>query len=158
MQKSLHIDPNKCTGCLQCEMACSWENHRSFTIAKSRIKVFSFHEAARFVPYPCTQCDEAWCMMACPTEAIKLDPVTGAKIVLDPTCVGCKVCTIACPFGTINYVASRGKVQKCDLCGGAPACAKACPKGAITFVDADWTGLEKMRQWADKTDTNPATV
>ena len=23
MQKSLHIDPNKCTGCLQCEMACS---------------------------------------------------------------------------------------------------------------------------------------
>ncbi len=98
MQKSLHIDPNKCTGCLQCEMACSWENHRSFTIAKSRIKVFSFHEAARFVPYTCTQCDEAWCMMACPTEAIKLDPVTGAKIVLDPTCVGCKVCTIACPL------------------------------------------------------------
>ena len=96
--------------------------------------------------------------MACPTEAIKLDPVTGAKIVLDPTCVGCKVCTIACPFGTINYVASSGKVQKCDLCGGAPACAKACPTGAITFVDADWTGLEKMRQWADKTDTNPATV
>ncbi|MGB7502128.1 MAG: 4Fe-4S binding protein, partial [Azonexus sp.] len=23
MQKSLHIDPAKCTGCLQCEMACS---------------------------------------------------------------------------------------------------------------------------------------
>ncbi|WP_310449039.1 4Fe-4S binding protein, partial [Sulfuritalea sp.] len=27
MQKSLHIDPNKCTGCLQCEMACSYDNY-----------------------------------------------------------------------------------------------------------------------------------
>ena len=26
MQKSLHIDPAKCTGCLQCEMACSYEH------------------------------------------------------------------------------------------------------------------------------------
>ena len=25
MQKSLFIDPVKCTGCLQCEMACSYE-------------------------------------------------------------------------------------------------------------------------------------
>jgi carbon-monoxide dehydrogenase iron sulfur subunit len=158
MQKSLHLDPNKCTGCLQCEMACAWENHRSFTIAKSRIKVFTFHKEGRLVPYTCTQCDEAWCMTACPVDAIRLDPVTGAKIVLEPTCVGCKVCTIACPFGTINYVASSGKVQKCDLCGGEPACAKACPTGAITYVDADWTGLGKMRQWAGKTDTNPATV
>ena len=27
MQKSLHINPDKCTGCLQCEMACSFENY-----------------------------------------------------------------------------------------------------------------------------------
>ena len=67
---------------------------------------------------------------------------TGAKVVLDDVCVGCKVCTIACPFGTINYVQDTGKVQKCDLCGGDPACAAACPTGAITYVDADWTGLE----------------
>jgi Fe-S-cluster-containing hydrogenase component 2 len=59
--------------------------------------------------------------------------------------VGCKVCTIACPFGTINYVQETGKVQKCDLCGGDPACAKACPTGAITYIDANWTGLDKMR-------------
>jgi len=158
MQRALHLDPNTCTGCLQCEMACAWEKYRSFTVAKSRIKVFSFHHEGRFVPYTCTQCDEAWCMLACPVDAIRLDPATAAKIVLEPACVGCKVCTIACPFGTINYVAQTGKVQKCDLCGGAPACAKACPTGAITYIDADWTGLGKMRQWAGKTDTNVATV
>ena len=158
MQKSLHLDPNKCTGCLQCEMACAWENHRSFTISRSRIKVFTFHREGRFVPYTCTQCDEAWCLHVCPVDAIRLDPATGAKIVLDAACVGCKVCTIACPFGTINYVAQTGKVQKCDLCEGLPACAKACPTGAITYVDADWTGLDKMRQWAGKTDTNAVTA
>ena len=28
--------------------------------------------------------------------------------------------------------------------------------GAITYVDADWTGLDKMRQWAHKLDNQPA--
>ncbi len=153
MQKSLHIDPNKCTGCLQCEMACSYENYGLFNLAKSRIKIFSFEQAGRKVPYTCTQCADAWCLHACPVDAIKVDSATGAKVVLEATCVGCKVCTIACPFGTINYVHDTGKVQKCDLCGGDPACATACPTGAITYVDADWTGLDKMRAWAGKTDT-----
>jgi carbon-monoxide dehydrogenase iron sulfur subunit len=53
-------------------------------------------------------------------------------------------------------VQDTGKVQKCDLCAGNPACAEACPTGAITYVDADWTGLGKMRQWAQKLDTQPA--
>ncbi len=114
-----------------------------FNPAQSRIKVFDFHESGRKVPYTCTQCDEAWCLHACPVEAItRRRHLTGAKIVVETTCVGCKVCTIACPFGTINYVQETGKVQKCDLCGGDPACANACPTGAITYVDADWTGLD----------------
>ncbi len=158
MQRSLLIDPGKCTGCLQCEMACAWEHHRAFTTSRSRIKVFLFHHEGRFVPYTCTQCDEAWCLASCPTEAIRRDARTGAKVVRDADCVGCKVCTIACPFGTINYLAATGKVQKCDLCDGRPACAGACPTGAITYVDADWTGLERMRAWAGKTDNAPATA
>jgi Fe-S-cluster-containing hydrogenase component 2 len=153
MQKSLHIDANKCTGCLQCEMACSYENYGVFNTAKSRIKVFNFEHEGRKVPYTCTQCAEAWCLNACPVDAIAIDAATGAKVVNSATCVGCKVCTIACPFGTINYVADIGKVQKCDLCDGNPACAEACPTAAITFVDADWTGLDKMRAWAGKTDS-----
>ncbi len=155
MLKSLHISPDKCTGCLQCEMACSYEHEGVFNIAKSRIKVFDFHHEGRKVPYTCTQCAEAWCMQACPVDAIRLDLHTGAKVVFESTCVGCKVCTISCPFGTINYNHDSGKVAKCDLCGGDPACAKACPTGTITYVDADWTGLEKMRAWAAKTDTQP---
>ncbi len=150
--KSLLITPEKCTGCLQCEMACSMENEGIFNTAKSRIKVFDFEHDGRKVPYTCTQCAEAWCLHACPVEAIKMDAATGAKIVLEDVCVGCKVCTIACPFGTVNYNHDSGKVVKCDLCGGDPWCAQACPTGAITYVDSDWTGLDRMRAWAAKTD------
>lgn len=152
MMRSLHIDPEKCTGCLQCEMACSFENEGVFNTAKSRIKVFFFEHVGRKVPYTCTQCEEAWCMHACPVEAIKIDANTGAKYVLDDVCVGCKVCTIACPFGTVNYNHDTGKVQKCDLCFGNPACVEACPTAAITYIDADWTGYERMQAWAAKGD------
>ena len=80
MQKGLHIDPEKCTGCLQCEMACSFENYGVFAPAKSRLKVFDFHDTGKKVPYTCTQCDEAWCLHACPVEAITLDQLTGAQV------------------------------------------------------------------------------
>jgi carbon-monoxide dehydrogenase iron sulfur subunit len=138
MEKSLHIDADKCTGCLQCEMACSFENEGVFNPAKSRIKVFTFHREGSFVPYTCTQCVEAWCMQACPVDAIVVNLATGAKDVLEDRCVGCKVCTIACPFGTVNY---------------NKACAEACPTEAITFIDADSTGYNRMRKWAEQTGT-----
>jgi Fe-S-cluster-containing hydrogenase component 2 len=143
MQKSLLIDPVKCTSCLQCEMACSFEHEGSFNPAKSRIKIFEFEHGARAIPYTCTQCAEAWCQQACPVEALSRNAETGAVEVNDSVCVGCKVCTIACPFGTINYNTDTGKVIKCDLCGGDPQ--SACPTAAITYVDADWTGYQRMQ-------------
>lgn len=148
MLKSLQIEPEKCTGCLQCEMACSYEATKLFNPSKSRIKVFSFHNEGRYVPYTCTQCEEAWCMHACPVEAITVNADTGAKEVLDDICVGCKVCTVACPFGTINYDHETKVVAKCDLCGGDPQCVSACPTAAITYVDAEHTGLDRMRAHA----------
>jgi anaerobic carbon-monoxide dehydrogenase iron sulfur subunit len=47
MLKALKIEPELCTGCLQCELACSYENEGAFNPAKSRIKVFTFHEQGR---------------------------------------------------------------------------------------------------------------
>ena len=152
MFRALSIDPGRCTGCLQCELACSYEHTGVFNPSRSVIRVFNFHDEGRFVPYTCTQCSEAWCMRACPVDAITADAATGARVVSEESCVGCKVCTIACPFGTVNYVQATGKVAKCDLCGGDPACVRACPTEAITWVDADLAVYDKMRQWAAKTD------
>jgi Fe-S-cluster-containing hydrogenase component 2 len=89
-------------------------------------------------------------MHACPVEAIVYNEQTGSKDVIGDVCVGCKVCTLACPFGTVNYDTVRKIVYKCDLCGGDPACAKACPTQAITYVDAEHTGLARMRAHAAK--------
>ncbi len=153
MQRALVIDIDKCTGCKQCELACSYEKEGMFAPAKSRIRVFDFHQEGRYVPYTCTQCDEAWCQQVCPVNAISTDPATGVKSVDEKACVGCKVCTIACPFGTINYNAATGKVIKCDLCGGDPACVRACPTATLIFADVEQAGYDKMRAWAAKTAT-----
>ena len=133
MIKSLILDADKCTSCLQCEMACSLEHEGLFNPARSRIKVFEFEHGKRSIPYTCTQCEEAWCMKACPTNAISVNHGLGTKVVDDAKCVGCKVCTIACPYGTINFNSDTGKVVKCDLCDGDPQCAEACPTGAIVY-------------------------
>jgi Fe-S-cluster-containing hydrogenase component 2 len=66
-----------------------------------------------------------------------------AKVVSDEMCVGCGLCVIACPYGTVWYNPDTHKAVKCDLCAGDPACAKACPTAAIEYVEmpvADWLG------------------
>ena len=108
-QKSLHINPYKCTGCLQSETACSYESYGIFNPSKSRIRVFAFHRTGKKAPCICTQCDEAWWLHVCPIETIRIDATSGAKLVKDDLRVGSKACTIASLFGTVNYVQSTGK-------------------------------------------------
>lgn len=140
--KMLRIVPERCTGCMRCEIACSYVQTGMFQPAKSVIRISSFEAHTSYAPYTCTQCDEAWCMVACPVQAITVSPV-GAKAVLDDTCVGCKLCTIACPYGTMFYNPETEKATKCNLCEGNPACADACPTEAIEYVEtepSDWLG------------------
>ncbi|MEE8396103.1 MAG: 4Fe-4S dicluster domain-containing protein [bacterium] len=150
MAKVLNFIIEKCTGCHQCELACSGVNAGVFTPDLSRIRIFLFPDQSKNVPYTCNQCEEAWCLHACPVQAITENPNTGAKELSDTVCVGCKVCTIACPYGTVTYQPSTGKVVKCDLCGGDPACVESCPTGAIQFaeggaVQGGSTGAEEAR-------------
>lgn len=133
--RTLRIEPEKCTGCLRCEIACSYQQTGEFRPSSSVIRVSSFESHTSYAPYTCFQCTEAWCVRACPIGAIDVSAV-GARVVASDRCVGCKLCTVACPYGTIFYDAETHKAVKCDLCGGDPACAEACPTGAITWVEA----------------------
>ncbi len=135
--KQLHLIAEKCTGCMQCELTCSFVQTGEFRPSRSLIRVHILDEQATYAPYTCTQCDEAWCLTSCPTNAIDIHGETGAKVVIDAACVGCAVCTISCPFGTIFQNPETKKAFKCDLCGGDPACAKACPTGAIVYSETE---------------------
>jgi Fe-S-cluster-containing hydrogenase component 2 len=120
------------------------------------IRVHVFDEQASYAPYTCFQCNEAWCMTACPVNAIALDPATGAKVVMENVCVGCAVCTIACPYGTMFYNPDTHKAIKCDLCGGEPACVNACPTDAIEYTELeqpDW-----LAAWAQRVNSRFLTM
>ncbi len=60
--KQLRIIPDKCTGCMQCELACSFVQTGTFQPSRSLIRVYLFDEQAIYSPYTCFQCEEAWCM------------------------------------------------------------------------------------------------
>ena len=146
MEKLLIFNVAKCTGCKTCEMACSLTQTGVCNPASSRRRVIHFDEVILDVPMQCQQCDDPACMNICPTKAIYLDDATGAKILNQDKCIGCKMCMIACPFGAITVDPVTRQVVKCDLCEGDPVCAKFCPTGALEYVTADAYGLMKQRQ------------
>ncbi len=148
MTMMLNIVPDRCTGCMQCELACSWVQTGTFQPSRSLIRVNVFDEEASYAPFTCLQCDEAWCMTACPVNAIGVESGSGAKIVSDSLCIGCHLCTVACPFGTVYTLPMTDTASKCNLCGGEPACESACPTSAIEFIDSDESG-SWLEPWAE---------
>ena len=133
MPKSLNVYPEKCTSCRLCELACSFKKTGEFNPARSRIQVNMFPEEAFYVPITCTQCAEAWCMQACPARAISRDQESAVVLVDEERCVGCRMCTLACPFGVITYDTAKKKAIKCDHCDGDPECVQFCPTTAIAY-------------------------
>jgi Fe-S-cluster-containing dehydrogenase component len=98
-------------------------------------------EIAQFAVY-CRQCKDAFCVSACPKEALEHQE-NGTIKRYNMRCVGCKSCVIACPFGTIfseviNYVSS-----KCDFClsrmeefeNYKPVCSLTAPAGSISIKE-----------------------
>jgi Fe-S-cluster-containing dehydrogenase component len=103
----------------------------------------SLLEVAEFAAY-CRQCEDAFCVAACPKEALERQE-NGTIKRYNMRCVGCKSCALACPFGTLypevlNYVTS-----KCDLCLNQlrenpdyiPACVKSAPEDTFMMKEIE---------------------
>lgn len=101
----------------------------------------------------CHHCDDPGCLNGCPVNAYDKDPVTGIVKHLDDQCIGCKYCTMMCPYEVPQYSERLGIVRKCDMCsqrlavGEAPACVQSCPNEAISIriVDASVTPASNVR-------------
>jgi anaerobic carbon-monoxide dehydrogenase iron sulfur subunit len=145
MQKLIRIEPTKCVGCKSCELACSFKHTGEFAPSRSRIFNEVFSEEAKFITVTCMQCDDPWCMKACPKGAIAKDSTSGAVSVDNLKCVGCRTCVSACPFGMIKYIPETGKADKCDLCqGDSPECVTFCPTQCLKYSEEDAPLREKV--------------
>ncbi len=98
-------------------------------------------------PRSCLHCETPDCVTVCPTGASYKRAEDGIVLVDEDKCIGCKLCSWACPYGAREYSQQRGVMQKCTLCvdriynetfdeyDRQPACVMACPTRARHFGD-----------------------
>ena len=139
------VDEKLCVTCNACVLACKNENG----VPAGEARCWTAQEERGVFPLltvetrseRCNHCENAPCVSACPTRASYY--AEGGIVLVDPDkCVGCKVCTIACPY-EVRYMHPDGYIDKCTFCvhrvreGKDPACVTVCPTGALTFGDLD---------------------
>ena len=98
-------------------------------------------------PRSCLHCEDAPCVTVCPTGASYKREEDGIVLVNEDICIGCKLCSWACPYGAREYDENQGVMKKCTLCvdkiynenlppeSRVPACVSTCPAGARSFGD-----------------------
>lgn len=145
LKQILTIDIEKCTGCRNCELACSVAHTHTFNPRRSRIQILKEEVKNLLVPVVCLQCENPLCQEACPNGAI-IQNDQGIISVDHNVCIGCMNCVTACVYGGIGMDPITKKATKCDLCGGNPACVKACQYGAISVVTPEPEGLHQRRK------------
>lgn len=121
--------PPECSACAE---ACAAERGGG---KNSRIQPLHVPEIGFDTAMTCIQCAVPQCAEVCPTAAITKDLDTGAVRVDEERCVGCSLCTLACPYGGIYYDAQEKKSYSCDKCDGDPACVKACQHEVLSHID-----------------------
>jgi Fe-S-cluster-containing dehydrogenase component len=98
-------------------------------------------------PRSCLHCAEPACVTVCPTGASYKRTADGIVLVNEDKCIGCKLCSWACPYGAREFDTEVGVMKKCTLCvdriynenlpeeDRVPACVAACPTSARHFGD-----------------------
>jgi Fe-S-cluster-containing dehydrogenase component len=164
----LVIDLDTCVGCHACATSCKEWNAGGIAgplvdeqpYGKDPMgvwfnRVHSYEvEAAESAPamtlhFPrsCLHCETPACVTVCPTGASYKRAEDGIVLVDEDKCIGCKLCSWACPYGAREYSAVDGVMKKCTLCVDriynehldeaerVPACVQACPTRARHFGD-----------------------
>lgn len=162
----LVIDLDTCVGCQACVTSCKeWNTGGHMApltdihayedgadgVWFNRVHVYEqdFGESGRTVNFPrsCLHCAEPACVTVCPTGASYKRASDGIVLVDEDKCIGCKLCSWACPYGAREFDVDVGVMKKCTLCidriyndnlpehDRVPACVAACPTGARHFGD-----------------------
>ena len=162
----LVIDLDTCVGCHACATSCKEWNSTGYSAPLTdqdahgrdphgawlnRVHSYEVGDGgqSRTVHFPrsCLHCETPACVTVCPTGASYKRAADGIVLVNPDTCIGCKLCSWACPYGAREYDYDDGVMKKCTLCvdriynetmapeDRVPACVRACPTGARHFGD-----------------------
>jgi len=137
----------RCLGCRSCELACAVEHSQSKTLREAvrelprpQARVHVEPAGRGGLPLQCRHCEDAPCVLVCPTGALHRDENTGTVQVDANLCIGCKLCILMCPLGVLHIGKAGRSAIKCDQClarqtnGQPPACVTACPTHALQLV------------------------
>ena len=162
----LVIDLDTCVGCHACAVSCKeWnagghsapltdlnaygKNPRGVWFNRVHTYEVTHGNDSQTVHFPRSglHCDEPDCVTVCPTGASYKREEDGIVLVNAETCIGCKLCSWACPYGAREFDEDDGVMKKCTLCvdriynenippeDRVPACVSACPTSARHFGD-----------------------
>jgi len=167
----LVIDLDSCVGCQACVTSCKEWNTGGHMAPLTDVKpyaggadgvwfnrVHTYEQVggeeakgcgSRTVHFPrsCLHCENAACVTVCPTGASYKRSSDGIVLVDESKCIGCKLCSWACPYGAREFDVDQGVMKKCTLCidriynqnlpesDRVPACVAACPTSARHFGD-----------------------
>jgi len=177
----LVIDLDICVGCHACAVNCKEWNDGGHMAPLTDLdpygkdvsgvwfnRVHSFeagdHECGRTVHFPrsCLHCEAPDCVTVCPTGASYKREEDGIVLVNAETCIGCKLCSWACPYGAREFDEIDGVMKKCTLCidridnqnlpeaERVPACVAACPTRARHYGDLADAGSAVSRLVAER--------
>ncbi|MBT9137234.1 MAG: Hydrogenase-4 component A [Firmicutes bacterium] len=148
---ALAIDDHRCTGCMTCVMVCSFAHEQIFSYERSRIRVWKDEDQGLCIPIVCEHCKDAPCIEVCPTGAMQHD--SDSSVQLNALkCIGCRECTIVCPFGAISFNA-EGDLIKCDFCkeiSEEPLCALYCTAEALRLVSEKRIARKRIEETAHR--------
>jgi Fe-S-cluster-containing dehydrogenase component len=163
----LVIDLDTCVGCQACVVNCKEWNTGGHSaplpdrdpyqreprgVWFNRVHTFETEDesgCSRTVHFPksCLHCEQPACVEVCPTGASYKRAKDGIVLVNAETCIGCKLCSWACPYGAREFDDDAGIMKKCTLCidriynetlgeeERVPACVSTCPASARHFGD-----------------------
>jgi len=154
--KEILVTREYCLSCHNCELACAVQHSKTGSLTGamteavlplSRINVEKTEEGA--FPLQCRHCNEPKCVQACMTGALFQNEEKGLVMQEKEKCVGCWMCVMLCPFGSIEMDRRLGKALKCDRCEDreTPACVEACPTGSISFQSIYQFNRDRRRKY-----------
>lgn len=182
----LLYDSTLCIGCKACMSACKTANSMPTEFSqpepmwdtpldlsgktKTVIQVYKNGKGAlkdreqdgfAFTKKSCLHCVDPSCVSVCPVSAMLKDAKTGIVTNNPDSCIGCRYCVAACPFGVprFQYDTAVPRIKKCELCnhlraeGHYSACATVCPTGATLYGPVSALLTEAKRRLAGKPGT-----